>query len=144
MGPVRGIARGFYLALVASLVLLVLYMPAVFCQPPPGCFDPTKVTALTFYQNAMTTSARAPPIAQLSCVGGNGCKYASQISSVQCQNNGLDEYGNVQWQCTANLPSEVEFGSTTVSCEGCQSSTDGYKLTGSCGLMFQLDMVNTK
>lgn len=124
-------------------ILQFFMIKSVSGQAPNGCFDLTQAQALTFYKDAMTTSARAPPIKQLNCAGGNGCSYAGSVSVVQCTNSGTDGSGNVQWKCTAQLPANVDLGSTTVSCEGCKSSTDFYKVSGSCGLFYTLNMVSS-
>jgi uncharacterized membrane protein YgcG len=111
-----------------------------------NCFTPGVGTALTFYKGAMTTSARTSPITQLTCNGGNGCKYSNEVNTVQCTCTGLDGYGSAQWKCESSLPSYLELGNELVSCEGCTSSTDPMKLTGSCGLYYGLtyDGSNTK
>jgi hypothetical protein len=53
---------------------------------------------------------------------------------------GSDGFGNVQWECKADLDSTVRFGQTTVSCEGYNSPEDPYVLRGSCGLEYTLDL----
>lgn len=90
----------------------------------------------------MTTSAR-DPVTQLSCIGGNGCVYASRISAVQCQNEGQDVDGNIFWKCFAALPPLVELLTASVSCEGCTSSMDVFKQRGSCQLEYQLNVMHS-
>lgn len=134
------------LLVYASIAILFFSYPtqAAASIPPPNCFDPKTTSALTFCSDgAMTTSARTSPIAQLACVSGNGCSYGSKISVAQCQNEGQDESGRIQWKCSASLPPQVEFGTTTVSCEGCRNVTDEFKLSGSCGLMYDLLLTET-
>jgi hypothetical protein len=96
-------------------------------------------TALTFYANAQTTSARSSPIPQLTCNGGNGCKYSNEVENVQCTCTGIDDHGNAQYKCESSLPNYLELGTTLVSCEGCTSSSDSQLLVGSCGLYYTLN-----
>ena len=102
-----------------------------------------EVKALTFYKDRMTTSRRTSPIKQLNCVGGNACKYSNLIETVQCLNRGTDEYGDVQWECSAQLPEYLRLGQAIVSCEGYTSSNDNMKLVGSCGLEYYLQTTTT-
>ena len=58
---------------------------------------------------------------------------------MRCKNQGTDyDDGNVQWTCSAALPSEFKLGSTDVICEGYESSNDPYVLKGSCGVEYRL------
>ena len=43
------------------------------------------------------------------------------------------------WECRAELNVKVQFGATTVNCEGYQHPDDPYILAGSCSLEFTLD-----
>ena len=62
---------------------------------------------------------------------------------MRCKNQGSDyEDENVQWTCTASLPSEFKLGSTDVICEGYNSSDDPYVLKGSCGVEYRLVLTN--
>jgi len=101
-----------------------------------------QVKVLTFAVGKMTTGRRNSPISQLQCVGGSA-SYQSQYfpTSVQCTNVGTDSYGEVQWECKADLDSSVRFGPTVVSCEGYSSPNDPYILRGSCGLEYQLEFI---
>lgn len=58
---------------------------------------------------------------------------------MRCKNQGSD-YGreDIQWTCTASLPSEFKLGSTDVICEGYETSGDPYVLKGSCGVEYRL------
>lgn len=120
-----------------SILIICFFVVDIFGQTQ--CFTPGKGTSLTFYANAKTTSIRSSPIEQLNCNGGNGCKYSNNVEIVQCSCNGIDGYGNAQWKCESSLPNTLELGTTLVSCEGCASSTDTAKLTGSCGLYYTLN-----
>ncbi len=102
------------------------------------CFVPTTGTTLTFYAGAQTTSAKNLPIAQLTCNGGNGCKYGDDVKTVQCTCTGIDDYKNPQWKCQSDLPSDIELGKVLVSCEGCATSSSQF-LVGSCGLYYDLN-----
>ncbi|KAL8843121.1 MAG: hypothetical protein Q9170_000251 [Blastenia crenularia] len=58
---------------------------------------------------------------------------------MRCKNQG-SEYDDqdIQWTCTAPLPSDFKLGSTDVVCEGYESSSDPYVLKGSCGVEYRL------
>ncbi|PAV72365.1 hypothetical protein WR25_17024 isoform A [Diploscapter pachys] len=95
------------------------------------------VTALTLYKGQMTTGRRSSPVPQIRCVGGAARgKFEPKI--VQCTNQGFDG-SDVQWKCTAEMPSDLEFGKITVSCEGYNYAEDPYILKGSCGLEYDLE-----
>ncbi|KAL8680173.1 MAG: hypothetical protein Q9224_006965, partial [Gallowayella concinna] len=58
---------------------------------------------------------------------------------MRCKNQGSDyDTEDIQWTCTASLPSEFKLGSTEVICEGYESSGDPYVLKGSCGVEYRL------
>jgi len=62
---------------------------------------------------------------------------------MRCKNQGSDyEDENIQWTCTASLPSEFKLGSTDVICEGYDSSSDPYVLKGSCGVEYRLALTD--
>lgn len=75
---------------------------------------------------------------QLKCIGGNA-KGLYEVDLMRCKNQGSDyDEENVQWTCSASLPSEFKLGSTDVICEGFTSSNDPYVLKGSCGVEYRL------
>ncbi|KAL8647500.1 MAG: hypothetical protein Q9226_006403, partial [Calogaya cf. arnoldii] len=77
-----------------------------------------------------------PP--QLKCIGGNAKGYYN-VDIMRCKNQGADyDREDIQWTCTASLPSEFKLGSTDVICEGYESSNDPYVLKGSCGVEYRL------
>ncbi|CAI2338991.1 unnamed protein product [Caenorhabditis sp. 36 PRJEB53466] len=95
------------------------------------------VSAITLHKGKMTTGRRVSPTMQLKCIGGSAKgKYTPKV--VQCTNTGFDGT-DVQWKCDADLPSDVEFGSLSVSCEGYEYAEDPYILKGSCGLEYELE-----
>lgn len=98
----------------------------------------SNVGSLTFYKNAYTTGNRLEPIPQLQCVGGDACNYAYLIQSIQCINNGNNEFDNPQWSCSTDISNKFKLGKTIVSCEGFMNSSDKFKLAGSCGLKYEL------
>jgi len=61
---------------------------------------------------------------------------------VQCYNRGFDGV-DVQWECKADLPSNIRFGDVTVACEGYDYPDDPNILTGSCGLEYTLHTTNS-
>ena len=63
---------------------------------------------------------------------------------MRCRNQGADyDREDIQWTCTASLPSEFKLGSTDVMCEGYESSNDPYVLKGSCGVEYRLMLTAT-
>ncbi len=104
--------------------------------------DLKNVNAITFSPHKYTTGNRSNPIPQLNCVGGNACDQSSIVKNIQCVNKGIDDNGNVQWECKTKLPSNFELSNTNVNCEGLRGSNDKIKLKGSCGLKYNLDNKN--
>ena len=59
--------------------------------------------------------------------------------SIRCRNSGSSySSADVEWTCSAQLPSEFKLGSTDVVCEGYDNSDDEYVLKGSCGVEYRL------
>lgn len=57
---------------------------------------------------------------------------------MQCTNTGVDDRGEPQWDCSADIPRAFRLGRTDVSCEGYSKPTDPYILRGSCGVEYEL------
>jgi hypothetical protein len=58
---------------------------------------------------------------------------------MRCTNAGADYNAeDIQWSCTASLPTDFKLGSTDVICEGYSSPDDDYVLKGSCGVEYRL------
>ena len=100
------------------------------------------VKALTLRKDFKTSHNRVPAVPQLKCTGGTA-EGLYEIDILRCKNAG-SSYGdeNVQWTCSATLPSEFKLGSTDVICEGFSSSEDPYVLKGSCGVEYRLMLTN--
>ena len=137
------------LCLFAFLVFMVLYslFEAVrdhdynyehYDNADDQSFDLTHIDSLTFNKNAMTDYRRTSAIPQLSCIGGDACHYSDKINVVQCNNQGKNDMGDIQWKCESPLDKKVRFGKTNVSCEGYANSKDKLKLKNSCGLRYEL------
>ena len=98
----------------------------------------SNVKILTLRKDLKTTHNRVSAVPQLVCIGGNAADLY-QVDVMRCKNQGADyDDENIQWTCTANLPSEFKLGSTDVICEGFSSSSDPYVLKGSCGVEYRL------
>lgn len=96
------------------------------------------IKTLTFYEDQMTIGVRSQPVSQLDCVGGDACLLFNYLPKlVQCENVGWDG-SEVKWKCSAELEDFVQFGETTVVCEGYESQSDPYVLDKSCGLEYSL------
>lgn len=56
---------------------------------------------------------RNAPVRQLKCVGGGAAdKYTPRVA--QCTKAGFDGL-DYQWRCTAEMPTEFEFGKVSAS-----------------------------
>ncbi|KAL4988975.1 hypothetical protein BDW68DRAFT_176295 [Aspergillus falconensis] len=112
-------------------------------QKPPGkdAILLSQVHSLTLRGGGrLTRSRRVSPIPQLNCVGPSKriCNMY-EIGSMRCTNEGYGyDEEDVQWTCTASLPSEFKLGSTDVVCEGYRNADDPYVLKGSCGVEYRL------
>ena len=97
------------------------------------------VRSLTLRGDRKTTHRRVSAIPQLRCVGGNA-RGLYDVDVLRCTNEGASYGGDqdVQWTCTASLPSEFRLGATDVKCEGYASADDPYILKGSCGIEYRL------
>lgn len=97
----------------------------------------SNVKTLTLYGDKKTSHRRVFPIPQLTCVGGDGCKHY-KVDLMRCQNAGSEyDAEDVQWTCSASLPSEFKLGSTEVICEGYDNADDPWILKGSCGVEYR-------
>jgi SOCE-associated regulatory factor of calcium homoeostasis len=101
------------------------------------------ITALTFSENGLTRGRRMFPRTQLECVGGSAAGFfwvgADRYPRiVDCENRGWDG-ASVQWRCRAELKVGLEFGDTTVVCEGFAAPDDDYIVRGSCRLEYLLN-----
>eukprot|EP00756_Hemistasia_phaeocysticola_P015184 Hpha_TRINITY_DN15391_c4_g2::TRINITY_DN15391_c4_g2_i1::g.90874::m.90874 len=99
-----------------------------------------EVPSLVLHAARMTAGRRSRPVPQIECLGPL-CN-AVDIETVTCKNLGSGGHGDVQWQCTAYPPmdSRMSLKELSVSCEGYSNRDDKYKLRGSCGVSFHLDM----
>ena len=98
----------------------------------------SNVKTLTLHNGVKTTHNRVPAVSQLQCIGGTA-KGLYDIDVMRCKNQGSsynDE--DIDWTCTASLPSEFRLGSTEVKCEGFKNKDDPYVLKGSCGVEYRL------
>ncbi|EPS28637.1 hypothetical protein PDE_03583 [Penicillium oxalicum 114-2] len=111
-------------------------------QKPPGkdAILLSNVQTLTLRANRQTTARRVSPVPQLTCVGPSKkiCNLY-QVDVMRCTNDGYDyDAEDVQWSCTASLPSEFKLGATDVICEGYRSSEDKWVLKGSCAVEYRM------
>ncbi|CAI7567583.1 unnamed protein product [Penicillium pancosmium] len=135
--------RNLGTALVAALASLLLATPTTCAKPnqPPGkgAILLSNVQALTLRTNRMTTSRRVSAAPQLKCIGHEKICKLYEIETMRCKNEGYDyDEEDIQWTCTAPLPSEFKLGSTDVICEGYRNSDDPWVLKGSCGVEYRM------
>ncbi|KAL9105339.1 MAG: hypothetical protein Q9187_008727, partial [Circinaria calcarea] len=125
--------------LYPTLLTLALHTPETEATRRPGdSILLSNVKTLTLRKELKTSHRRVSAVPQLKCVGGNA-KGLYEVDVLRCNNQGSDyDAENIQWTCTASLPSEFKLGSTDVICEGYDSSSDPYVLKGSCGVEYRL------
>ncbi|KAL1878820.1 hypothetical protein VTK73DRAFT_7473 [Phialemonium thermophilum] len=100
----------------------------------------SEVQSLTLRADRQTAHRRVPAIPQLKCISGRALCSLHKIDVMRCVNQGAGYDGpeDIQWACTASLPSTLKLGSTDVICEGYSSPNDPYVLKGSCGVEYRL------
>jgi len=144
--------RTFQLLLLIVISSCILYVNSSFPwgsnnynQNDPGNRRVllTDIKVLTFEEGRYTNARRTSAIPSLSCLGGSAKNSEYKPTTVQCTNVGTDGV-DVQWECKADLNSEVKFGKTEVSCEGYEYPNDPFILAGSCGLEYTLEYVNPR
>lgn len=120
------------------LILTFIPTPTTAARKSPESVLLSNVKSLTLRKDLKTSHNRVSAVPQLKCVGGTA-QGLYEIDVLRCKNAG-SSYGDedVQWTCTASLPSEFKLGSTDVICEGFSSSEDPYVLKGSCGVEYRL------
>lgn len=126
-----------------SVLILALTSTIFAARSKPERVLLSNVKSLTVRKDLKTTQNRVSAAPQLACIGGTA-KGLYEIDVLRCKNAG-SSYGDedVQWTCTASLPSEFKLGSTDVICEGFASSDDPYVLKGSCGVEYRLMLTDT-
>lgn len=104
------------------------------------------VDALVFRANRQTEARRLAPEPQLRCKDNPDPHHSTALcaryapSTVLCKNSGMDDHGEVQWRCEAELHRSVRFGTMlNVLCEGYKSAEDPRVLAGSCLLEYNLE-----
>ncbi len=105
--------------------------------PPPVTVHPEDLTAITLHAGLMTTGYSSAPVPQLKCMQG-ACSQA--VSTVQCQNQGLDGERHINWLCqTTDLPEDYSLQVLSVSCEGYPNPDSPDIIAGSCGLEYGIE-----
>lgn len=119
-------------------LLILIFTSASHGGKAPESVLLSSVKTLTLRKDLKTTHNRVFAVPQLKCVGGTA-KGLYEIDVLRCKNSG-SAYGDedIQWTCSASLPSEFKLGSTDVICEGFKSTEDSYVLKGSCGVEYRL------
>lgn len=98
------------------------------------------IDVITLRHGQWTTGRRTRPVPQLACIGGtNRCKFLPQ--TVQCYNRGSNGQ-DIQWECKADMNTNLRFNKIDVTCEGYDFPEDDYVLVGSCGLEYSIDTVD--
>ncbi len=121
-----------------SILAILAITTASDARKSPESVLLSSVKTLTLRKDPKTSHNRVSAVPQLKCVGGNA-KGLYEIDVLRCKNSG-SAYGDedIQWTCSASLPSEFKLGSTDVICEGFKSADDPYVLKGSCGVEYRL------
>ncbi|EGS20734.1 uncharacterized protein CTHT_0025700 [Thermochaetoides thermophila DSM 1495] len=103
----------------------------------------SEVQSLTLYANRLTTARRTKPIPQLKCVSPQSlCDIVvPHLKTMRCVNQGHSYTSeDIEWACTATLPTTVRLDRTEVICEGYESPDDPYVLRGSCGVEYTVQL----
>eukprot|EP00939_MAST-03C_sp_MAST-3C-sp1_P000494 g494.t1 len=98
------------------------------------------VSVLTFQEGQVTESNKGEPVEQIQCI--SGC--IGNILQARCKNDGTDDWGEVNWRCTASIPKGCKFAKSSVSCERYRGDPnldedDGWIVPGSCAFVFGLE-----
>lgn len=76
---------------------------------------PLQVESLTLRADRETTHRRAPAVPQLKCVSSRAICSKYKIDTMRCENKGSGyDSEDIQWSCSASLPTELKLGSTDV------------------------------
>ncbi|KAL9124533.1 MAG: hypothetical protein Q9217_006145 [Psora testacea] len=122
----------------AILVIALTFLTSTTARQQAERVLLSDVKSLTLRKGFKTAHNRVSPIPQLKCVGGTA-KGLYEIDVLRCKNAGSSyDDADVEWTCTASLPSEFKLGSTDVICEGFKGPDDPYVLKGSCGVEYRL------
>ena len=120
------------------LLLVITFSTSTTARKQPERVLLSNIKSLTLRKGFKTTHQRVTPIPQLKCVGGTA-KDLYDIDVMRCKNAGSSyDEADVEWTCTASLPSEFKLGSTDVICEGFTGPDDPHILKGSCGVEYRL------
>ncbi|KAK3364387.1 transmembrane protein, partial [Lasiosphaeria hispida] len=99
----------------------------------------SEVEVLTLRAGQQTAYRRVDSILQLKCTSHPSICALHTIDVLRCTNQGSSYSSeDVEWTCTATIPSTLQLGSTDVICEGYSSPDDPFVLKGSCGVEYQL------
>lgn len=115
-------------------LLLLLFVLAVAAQDRVLLRDVQSITAT---RGMMTRHRRVAAVPQMACTGSH-CMH--EPSAIRCKNDGWDGR-DVQWTCSAELPSSIRLDKVEVLCEGYDYPEDPYILAGSCGVEYSLKHV---
>ncbi|KAI9799687.1 MAG: hypothetical protein M1825_004422 [Sarcosagium campestre] len=130
--------RPFEFLYPALLTVSTLYDSVEASKVPEKAVLLSNVKTLTLRKDLKTSHRRVSAIPQLRCVGGDA-RGLYDVDVMRCKNQGADyDDQNIQWTCTASLPSEFKLGATDVICEGYSHPDDPYILKGSCGVEYKL------
>lgn len=130
-------------AVVCAVVAVVAGQVAYGPHPETYYFsEPNKVLlstvdALVFHRGGWTAGRRSSPVAQMACTGW---RCALMPPTMLCRNMGMDSV-DVVWHCEGELPTDLRFADTVVSCEGYDYAEDPYVLAGSCGVSFRIELI---
>lgn len=123
------------------LLFVLSILSTALSETPPSknAVRLSNVQTLTLYADRETSHRRVSPLPQLKCVGPQNVCKLYKIDAMRCTNQGYDyDEEDIQWSCTADLPSEFKLGSTDVICEGYRNADDKWILKGSCGVEYRL------
>jgi hypothetical protein len=125
--------------LTTILALLSLAAPSLAATKPKNANLLSEVQSLTLRSGAKTAHRRVPAAPQLKCISHPSICKLHEVDLMRCTNQGSGYSSeDIQWSCTASLPSTLKLGSTDVICEGYAGPDDEYVLKGSCAVEYRL------
>ena len=104
------------------LVISVTEASSIFLensQPPPSTQK-----RLELKKGYTTSSVTKNHMPQLICTNLDEVNPSQLPDVVYCTNHNIDKRAVPKWKCQANLPKELDFGVTKVTCEAYQDETD--------------------
>lgn len=126
------------LGLLFSLVLVLSGLAAARC-PRADCIALSEIKALRFGPREFTAGRRVAPEPKLQVTPDY---LTRRVTDAHCRNAGVNDVGEIMWDCIIDHDSSIKVVSQDVVCEGYGYSGDTNVLAGSCRLMLEVRDLN--